>query len=180
MQEHGVLAGAARTRGFSHNGHGYSPEELAGEWSCKKRDGSTVPFNCEKIRVALRKCFANHNPQLALDKTGREASELLVERITRAVVNNLAAQKITCPEVEQVQRLAIQQLWSEGLFDAAEHYQNYREERRKARLKMPISAETQKRVSEDQKHFPSDLQYYQFISKFSRWREEDKRRETWR
>ena len=36
------------------------------------------------------------------------------------------------------------------------------------------------RVRADQAHFPTPLQYYQFISKFARWREADRRRETWR
>jgi hypothetical protein len=50
------------------------------------------------------------------------------------------------PDVEEVQRLVIQQLWAEGLFDAAEHYQNYREAHRKARLTRPIAPGRQARV----------------------------------
>lgn len=35
------------------------------------------------------------------------------------------------------------------------------------------------RIAADRKVFPSQIQYYQYLSKFARWREADKRRETW-
>jgi hypothetical protein len=125
----------ASANGFVRRTHGMAPEEIAAGWSCKKRDGTVVPFDCGKVRKALYRCFNALNPDaLASDVNG---TEHLVEEITRKVVNSIAAQKETCPDVEEVQRLVIQQLWAEGLFDSAEHYQNYREEHRKARSTGP-------------------------------------------
>lgn len=146
-------------------------------WRCKKRDGQTVTFDSSKVEAALRKCFAYMVEQR--DWTP-EVAESAIEKISRSVINVLAAQGNAAPEVEEIQRLVIQQLWAERLFDAAEHYQNYREKRRLRRQQQPISAATQARTEEMQQHFPTDLQVYQFMSKFSRWREEDSRRETWR
>src|SRR4029077_3740826 len=74
----------------------------------------------------------------------------------------------------------ITQLWSEGLSEAASHYTIYREERRKARESRPIPAEVVRQVEADAAHFSTPLEYYQFVSKFARWRDGDRRRETWR
>lgn len=146
-----------------------SVEEIARDWKCQKRDGQIVSFDPDKIRRALTKCF----------RTTGEASEGAVERITKAVVRALAMHGNKEPDVEEVQRLVIQQLWADGLFDSAEHYQNYREEHRKSRMTRQVSPATVARVLQDQAHFKADRQYHQFMSKFSRWREADKRRETW-
>lgn len=165
----GVLLESARIL-FRNGEKPLTPEEMSATWQCKKRDGGIAHFDPEKIRKALRRCFSSVVTQFP---------ESLISHITQAVCNNLLVQKNTCPDVETIQRLVIQQLWSEGLFEAAEHYQNYREEHRKARLASTIPIHYAAAVAEDAKHFPSAIQYYQFVSKFARWREEDKRRETW-
>lgn len=174
-------ASATHTNGFARHQIALKPEEIAANWTCKKRDGKVVPFDCAKISKALFKCFNKVNPVELLSTDDAVAqTEKLVSDVVLAVVNTVQAQKLECPDVETVQRLVIAQLWGKGLFDAAEHYQNYREAHRKARLTNPVPAEVQARVQADQKHFPTDLQYYQFMSKFSKWKEEDRRRETWK
>jgi ribonucleoside-diphosphate reductase alpha chain len=169
-----VITAPVSTNGFVRQTMSMTPEQVAEEWTCKKRDGKVVPFDVKKIRKALFRCFNAVMPEgLTADV------EKTVEKITKAVVNVIEAKHLKTPEVEQVQQFIIQQLWGEGLFEAAEHYQNYREAHKKARLAKPIPPEVLARVQEDQKHFPLDLQYYQFMSKFSRWKETEKRRETW-
>lgn len=169
-----------RTNGFTRKVLELSADAVAAEWTCKKRDGSVVPFDCGKVRKALFKCFHGVNPDVASTEDGVRGTELLVEEITKAVVNTIEAKHLTCPEVEQVQQFVIQQLWAKGLFDAAEHYQNYREEHRKKRAARPIPADVQARFTEMKEHFPSDLQIYQLMAKFARWNDELKRRETWK
>lgn len=146
-------------------------------WMVRKRDGRSVPFDTEKIKAAIQRCFRQMETEHGWE-AGYQDGKL--DSLVRAVVHILVAEKNTTPDVETIQRLVIQQLWVEGLFDAAEHYQNYREERRKLRTLRPIPPEVVERVLTDQKHFPTDLQYYQFMGKFARWREQDRRRETWR
>lgn len=150
-------------------------EEFTAGWTCKKRDGKTVAFEPTKLRRVVDRCFQSIG-MAAADRPDA------VERIVRAAISALAAYVTTSDvhtDVETVQRIVVQQLWAANLFEAAEHYQNYREERRLARLARPISPQHAKMVLQDQRHFPTDLQYYQFVSKFSRWLDTEKRRETW-
>lgn len=142
---------------------------------CVKRNGKVVPFDPDRILTAVRKCFASCGSKLDADDQRRTS-----EVITRRLVRQTLARKITEVGVEQVQDAVIAQLWGEGLTDEATHYGNYREERRKARLNKPVSEATRQRFEEMKEHFPTDIQAYQFMSKFSRWRETDRRRETWR
>lgn len=142
--------------------------------SCRKRNGDVVPFDARKIEHALTRCLE------ASGYTGPPDAAELIVKLTNGVINTLGATENDEPSVEDVQRLVIQQLWARGLFPQAEHYQNYREERRKARFRAPLDPEVQRRFDEMKEHFPTDLQAYQFMSKFSRWREADNRRETWR
>lgn len=148
-----------------------SPDDIATDWLCIKRDGKTVSFDCDRIRNVLRKCFSSIDADF---------DDAMIENITRKVVNTIKAHKQEKVSVEDVQRFVIQQLYGEGLFEAAEHYQNYRERHRKLRINKAVRPEVAKQVVADQHHFPTDLQYYQFLSKFSRWNDVEKRRETWR
>lgn len=148
-------------------------KELTKDWVCIKRNGSKVPFDAGKIRKALYRCF-NSSSKLELSM-----QEEMVEDTTRAVINSIYAEHETEISVEALQRKVIQQLWAAGLFEEAEHYQNYREEHRKKRLAKPISEELAAQVRSDRQHFPTDLQYFQFVDKFARWLPEQKRRETW-
>lgn len=174
-----ALRAPARVGGVLRNGRSYdTPEQMTEEWQCKKRDGKSVNFDVGKIRAALSRCFeAVELDHLAF---GYASLSDVVDNILRRTLNSLAAETNYTPDVERIQRAVIQQLWSEGFFEAAEHYQNYRERHRLARVMRPASDETLRRVAEDQQHFPSDLSYYQFMSKFSRWNDNLKRRETWR
>lgn len=145
-------------------------DAVAAGWLIRKRDGREVPFDCGKVRSALVRCFT---------RVAGGVDPAVVEKVTKGVVNTVVASRKT-PDVEDVQRYVIQQLWARGLFDAAEHYQNYREAHRKARTARPVTPAVAERARADQKHFKTDAQYYQFMSKFSRWRDADARRETWR
>lgn len=137
----------------------------------RKRNGDTVPLDRGRIEKALWRCF---------NSIGYAPAPGAVVAVTDAVLNVLAGAGTAVPGVEDVQRAVIQQLWGRGLFTAAEHYQNYREEHRKARIAAAVSPEAMARTAADQQHLRTDLQYYQFMSKFSRWREAEGRRETWR
>lgn len=178
--QHGT-ATSPRTNGFARKTDLLSPEQVADGWTCIKRDGKKVTFDCEKIRRALWKCFYS-TAKVADGEMENEETKALVRDIVKGVVNSIEAMHLKAVEVdvEHVQRLVIQQLWAKGYFEHAEHYQNYREEHRKKRKVRTVSPETQARFDEMRQHFPTDLQAYQFMSKFSKWKETEKRRETWR
>lgn len=147
--------------------------EIVAGVTCIKRDKREVPFDVARIESALTRCFTT---------VGYEAAEIpeMVTKISRNVVLAVTALGSQKFDVEEVQRYVVQQLFIANLFEAAEHYQNYRESHRLARVNAPVSAAAIAAVAEDRRHFPTDLQYYQMIGKFSRWNETEKRRETWK
>lgn len=139
-----------------------------------KRNGEIVAFDPVKIYGAVKRCLINGI------RSSSKIAEQTSEQVSQSVNNIVQRCNGSTVAVEEVQRYVIQQLWAAGHFEAAEHYQNYREKHKQNRIDTPIPPEVVERILEDQKHFPTDLQYYQFMSKFSRWRDEDNRRETWK
>lgn len=97
-----------------------------GSWSCKKRDGRSVRFEIDKIRRAALGCFS----EIGL---AGDVADVTADAVAAGVVAKLSASGKTTFGVEHVQRLVIQWLWANDLFDAAEAYQNHREHHRKKR-----------------------------------------------
>jgi ribonucleoside-diphosphate reductase alpha chain len=143
-------------------------------WTVRKRDGSIVAFDIEKIKAALLRCFNN---VVSEQNVAMPDVDPILEYVVLGLITRNAAGPI---DVEEIQRTIIAQLWITSLSEFAEHYQNYREDRRRARLNRPVPTAYASAVSEDRTHFQTDLQYYQFIGKFSRWNDTEKRRETWK
>lgn len=139
-----------------------------------KRDGRREKFDSDKIARAVMRCFTDPevgaNPQVA-DEIGRQ--------VARSVTNILVNEDEPAT-IEHIQRLVIRQLWAMNQCEAAEHYTLYREHHRKRRQGRLINPEHAALIESDLRHFPAPLQYYQFLSKFSRWRDDKGRRETWR
>jgi ribonucleoside-triphosphate reductase len=139
-----------------------------------KRDGRKEKFDVSKINKAIKRCFTD--PEVGEDENIADA---LADQITRAVVNILRQRNVPSTSIEDIQRIVIQQLWAGNHFEAAEHYSRYREAKRKEREFYRIKPEDQIAIDQDSKHFPTDIQYFQFISKYARWNEQKGRRETW-
>lgn len=142
-------------------------------WAIQKRDGSVVPFRYDKVKGVVIKCLVE-----GMKRPEAEAEEP-ARRVADGVMRILTARKPDPITVEYVQDLVIQQLWAIDEMDAAKHFMLYRERRRLEREERPVDPEAARAFREDAARFPTQLQYYQFISKFSRWREADRRRETW-
>lgn len=89
-----------------------------------KRDGRVVPFDPERIRVAIGKSVAE----------SKEFGEVEVNRLAEIVVNILIkANGRHIPSVEEVQDVVEQVLMAGGHYETAKRYILYREERRKER-----------------------------------------------
>lgn len=138
-----------------------------------KRDGRTEPFNDRKIANAVKRCFVN-----GVGET-EEISAKIAEAITAATANIVKRREGTLT-VDEIQEIVIQQLWASDFSSAATQYTLYRENHRQDRIRKPIDPADQALIDEDAKHFPTPLQYYQFISKYARWNPIMGRRETWR
>lgn len=142
-------------------------------WTIIKRDGRIQKFDENKVRGVIEKCFVN-----GLGRSHDEAIPM-ARRVAGMVVNLLSGTNDSQFDIERVQQAVISQLWADGQYEAAEHYTLYREERRKQREAKRISPELAELINSEAARFPTQIQAYQFYSKFARWREQDGRRETW-
>ena len=87
----------------------------------KKRDGQTVDFDSQKIRVALSKSFLAQNI----------VNEMIFQQLTQGVVNVLETRfnsETKIPSVEDVQDIVELVLLSQGFHDVARGFMVYREQ----------------------------------------------------
>ena len=137
-----------------------------------KRDGSKEPFNIEKIRFALHKCYTNSKitPGVPISKT--------VDTIS-LVIKNSTKFNNEIPHIEQIQDIVEFSLLSNKEYDAAKHYILYREEHNKIRQSRPIPKHVKDEFDKADEYFPTPIQKFQFFDKYSRFDYEKGRRETW-
>jgi ribonucleoside-diphosphate reductase alpha chain len=99
----------------------------------RKRDGRIVPFNKEKIAVAI---FGAAKALGGKDKReSKRLSELVVKILNKDFKNKI-------PEVEEIQDYVEKVLINEGHAKTAKAYILYREKRRQARVKVTISPDS--------------------------------------
>jgi ribonucleoside-triphosphate reductase len=138
-----------------------------------KRSSDLHPFDPDRIQRAVYRCM--FNGMLATP----ELSGSIAEDVTSRVLNILTHRDATPVHVEEIQNLVEQQLMAAGLYEAAKKYILYREEHRRQREEIPIDSEVRKLFEADRLYFPHPIQQFQFYDKYSRWRPELGRRETW-
>lgn len=138
-----------------------------------KRDGRAEHFDRRKIYQAIYKCL-----NIGLSRS-EETSGAVAEDITQRVINLLEHQEGSSPTVEDIQNRVEEQLMAAGHFEAARAYILYRREHHEARLKKPVDPEEAERIRRNNQYFPDPLQQFQFYDKYSRYREDLGRRETW-
>ena len=139
-----------------------------------KRDGSTVPFNPDKITHAVTKAL----------QEAKEYRSGVAEKITEAVVRKLALRrsfdKKFIPTVEGVQDIVEMELMLQKFTATAKAYILYRAERTKLREQTAlVPKETRDKITESSKYFKSPYQEFIFYQFYSRWDVELSRRETW-
>ncbi|OHA88653.1 MAG: ribonucleoside-triphosphate reductase [Candidatus Zambryskibacteria bacterium RIFCSPHIGHO2_01_FULL_43_27] len=139
-----------------------------------KRDGSIVPFNMEKISIAVEKAM----------KAAGEYEERAPTKVAQAVTDKLTAQKkenkLFTPSVEGVQDLVEAELMLQKYPATAKAYILYRQNHAKMRKEsQKVSSELIALEIESKKYFRNQLSEFVFYSTYSRWLEEKRRRETW-
>ena len=150
-------------------------KKIESKFKVVKRDGRTEDFKIEKVVSAVKRALVNGGGWPTDEETDKYVEKVTVavcSLIVKTTVNNQVA-------VDDIQKYVIQQFWIDNMDKSATHYTLYKEERRKAREAEPISQEIRDMIAADAKHFGEPIQYFQLITKFSRWNEEKKRRETW-
>ena len=98
-----------------------------------KRNGDVVPFNQNKITIAVRKAFVGENTPVTDD-----VLEQITNRVLAKLVLTCKQIEGVCPTVEQVQDLVEETLMERGYFRVAKHYILYRFEHNKQRKERVI------------------------------------------
>lgn len=140
-----------------------------------KRNGTTVPFQREKIVTAISK---------AMRSVG-EFEENAAETVARAVEKRLEARKLSderfVPTVEGVQDEVETGLMLLGFLRSAKAYILYRAERTEKRIEIGEVPEHMRALAaESKKYFKENpLGEFVYLRTYARWIESEKRRETW-
>jgi len=140
----------------------------------KKREGKTVPFEMKRISDAVNK---------AMKATG-EGAEFDAHRIAEKVVLHMYKTNIKdnhyIPTVEEIQDAVEKELIWEDFADTAKAYILYRNKRAEVRDQEAGVPEKVKTITkESSKYFKNQLAEFVYYRTYSRWIEEEDRRETW-
>jgi ribonucleoside-diphosphate reductase alpha chain len=155
----------------SHGGVGKKNRLL----SIKKRDGSIVPFEIEKIAHAVFKSM----------KASGEGNEQDALTVAKAVAAELEAEcfkdEEKCePSVEQIQDMVEKQLILHQFATASKAYILYREKRTELRrLRGEVPRQVRELAKESKKYFRNQLSEFVYYTTYSKWLPEERRRETW-
>ncbi|KKQ76728.1 MAG: Ribonucleoside-triphosphate reductase [Parcubacteria group bacterium GW2011_GWC1_38_6] len=139
----------------------------------RKRDGRIVPFDQSRITNAVYKAMqAVKEGDLSRDHI--RISERVVEELTKRYP------KDHIPAVEEIQDVVEESLILMDFPKAAKAYILYRKERSLIREKERVIPEyVKKLVAESKKHFRNAVSEFIYYRTYSRWIEEEGRRETW-
>jgi ribonucleoside-triphosphate reductase (thioredoxin) len=139
-----------------------------------KRDGRIMPFDVEKIVIAIWKGM-NTTKEGTMEDARQVASQVFAEltRIKRKFSNFV-------PQVEGVQDIVEQELMRSDFVKTAKHYVLYREERAQIRAKgLEVPENVRKLAADSQKYFRNALGEFVYYRTYSRWIDVEGRRETW-
>ncbi len=142
----------------------------------QKRDGSTVPFDVDRITSAV------HKAMLEIGNGFTEKDSAIIARGVHNELKKLIRKDSKfVPHVEQIQDLVEKELISANLPRVAKVYILYRNERAKKREVGRVVSPHIKKLSHESKEYFKDNPLGEFVyyRTYSRWIEEEQRRETW-
>jgi len=139
-----------------------------------KREGSSVPFETNKIITAVEKAMR------ASEEKKDTAPKEIAQAIKKLIQKTQNKDKTFTPNVEWIQDAVESQLIAQKLPATAKAYILYRDKHTQLRKKkQEISPEVRMLVTESKKYFHNQLSEFIFYSTYSRWIPEKGRRETW-
>ncbi|MBI3334909.1 MAG: hypothetical protein HY001_00215 [Candidatus Portnoybacteria bacterium] len=140
----------------------------------KKRDGSIVPFDARRITIAVSKAMIAAN-----EGEGKDA-EFISKKVLDALLKVRAKKRDFTPSVEQVQDMVEEQLILEDFVKTAKAYILYRRKRAELREQgIQVPEYLRKLAFESKRSFRNALAEFVYYRTYSRWIEEEGRRETW-
>ena len=140
----------------------------------QKRDGNIVPFEFEKIVRAINKSM------IASDEGSPKEAEMVARKVEAELIRTKRKHKNFIPTVEGIQDDVERELILSEYVKTAKSYIIYREERSKLRAKgFQVPEKVKLLAAESKKAFKNPLGEFVYYRTYSRWIEEECRRETW-
>src|SRR3989344_4735491 len=140
----------------------------------QKRDGSIVPFDIEKITTAV------HKAMLATGEGSLKEASLVANKVYADALRITKKYKNFVPTVEGIQDTVEKELILSEYVKTAKAYILYREKRSKIRSQgLRVPPKVKKLAEESKKYFKNSLGEFVYYRTYSRWIEEESRRETW-
>ncbi len=141
--------------------------------SVRKRDGRTVSFDRQKIYNAVYRAMqATGEGELSRDPG------TVTDKVMKSLEKNFPNDHI--PHIEEIQDMVEEVLILSDFPKVAKSYILYRSERSQVREKTQDVPEHVRKLAEDsKKYFRNPLSEFIYYRSYSRWMDEEGRRETW-
>ncbi|MEK9201607.1 MAG: ATP cone domain-containing protein [Patescibacteria group bacterium] len=137
-----------------------------------KRDSRRVHFEKEKITNAIFKAIKSTNE--GKEKDAEKLSNLVIAELNRRYP------PVHTPHIEEIQDVVEEIFITKDYAKTAKAYILYRNERAQIRAQKRLVPERiQKLVAESRKYFRNELAEFIYFRTYSRWIENEGRRETW-
>ena len=141
--------------------------------SVKKRDGRIVPFDLSRITSAVYRAM-QATGEGDLNKDPRYISDKVLKGLTTKYPTSYT------PSIEEIQDVVEEMLIVGDFPKTAKSYILYREKRAEIREKRKVVPERIRILAEvSKKYFRNPLSEFIYYRSYSRWIEEEGRRETW-
>ncbi len=139
----------------------------------RKRDGRIVPFDKNKITGAIARAM-----QVTGEGDPKQDAEKVSEQAVAALIKKFPKDHV--PSIEEIQDIVETQLIIMDFAKTAKSYILYRADRAHIReWKREIPERVKTLVAESKKYFRNSLAEFVYYRTYSRWIEEEGRRETW-
>ncbi|MEK9179791.1 MAG: ATP cone domain-containing protein [Patescibacteria group bacterium] len=150
----------------------------------RKRDGRLVPFDESRVISAIARAMQVTGEGNSKDDAEKVADQVIARLVKRhpEVQPTLFRQetKTYIPTIEEIQDVVEEQLIVMDFPKTAKAYILYRQNRSEVReRKREIPEHLANLVGESKKSFRNDLAEFVYYRSYSRWMEEEDRRETW-
>ncbi|MBM2817987.1 MAG: oxygen-sensitive ribonucleoside-triphosphate reductase, ribonucleoside-diphosphate reductase alpha, partial [Parcubacteria group bacterium] len=140
----------------------------------QKRDGSIAPFDLGRVTNAINKAM------ISVGEGSEEEAKLVANKVLADLVRIVKKFKNFVPTVEGIQDTVEKELILSEYVKTAKSYILYRDKRSKLREKGVQVPEKVRRLTEQsKKYFKSPLGEFVYYRSYSRWIDEEGRRETW-
>jgi len=154
-----------------------------------KRDGKSVPFDANKIKIAIGKAFAavpntfrsskDDGTLKSIEQFFAKQVELGTQLTLERVLEEIKASEKPA-SVEHTQDLVEKNLMLLGYTDVAKAYILYRNDHAQRRKsKIVINPKIKELYDESLKYFDSIYEYIIFLRTYAKWLPDEGRRETW-